>query len=128
MFQNIDDSNFMLYAAKNYNSPSCTSESEFLEDIARIKNVSRILSRYAKTGELNERLVLNHLIILYNVFDHVALTRMLAFKMGNHLHRLKPFLILIGYWPERIEGVDGQTIIGTDVSMDQKIIEKLRKI
>ena len=128
MFSNLDDSNYNLLAAKAYSCPGCASEQEFLQDLARIKSIARLFGKYSKTGDLNERLVLNHIIVLYNVFDHQMLTRMLVFKLGDYLHYLKPFLVLIGYWPERIVGIDGTDIIGTEVSMDSVIIEKLRKI
>ena len=125
----LDDNNFFLYAARNYSNP-CVDETEFLEDLSRIKNLRRLFSRYERKGELKERLIINHLVVLYNVFDHKALTRMLAFKLYDHLHLLKPFLILLNYWPERIEniGVDCETIRSNDIIMDTKIIDALRKI
>ena len=125
----LDDNNFFLYAARNYLNP-CVDENEFLEDLARIKNLRRLFSRYEKRGELKERLILNHLMILYNVFEHRALTRMLAFKLYDHLHLLKPFLLLLNYWPERIEniGPDSETIRSNDIIMDMQIVETLRKI
>lgn len=125
----LDDNNFFLYAARSYSNP-CVDENEFLEDLARIKNLRRLFSRYEKRGELKERLILNHLMILYNVFEHRALTRMLALKLYDHLHLLKPFLLMLNYWPERIEniGPDNETIRSTDIIMDMRIVEALRKI
>jgi hypothetical protein len=128
MFDYVNDSNFMMYAIKHYESPSCTGEEEFRGDLARIRSISRSFSRYRKTGEINERLVLNHFIILYNVFEYKALTNMLVFKLQDYLDYVKPFLILINYWPDRIEGGFETPIIGTDVSMDMELVEKLRKI
>lgn len=126
---NLDDSNFFLYAARNYSNP-CVDEQEFLEDLNRIKNLRRLFGRYEKHGELKERLIINHLMVLYNVFEHRALTRMLAFKLFDQLHILKPFLMLMNYWPERIEniGTESITIVSSDVIMDMRIIEVLRKI
>jgi len=128
IFDYVNENNFIMYAIKNYESSSCTSEQEFLEDLSRIKSISRSFSRYRKTGEINERLVLNHLIVLYNVFDHAAMTRMLVFKLYDYLEYLKPFLILINYWPDIIEGINDDPIVGTDISMDMILVEKLRKI
>jgi hypothetical protein len=73
---------------------------------------------------------LNHLVVLYNVFEHQALTRMLAFRLYDHLHQLKPFLMLLNYWPDKIEniGSDNETFISTNVMMDMRIVEILRKI
>ena len=126
---NLNDNNFFLYAAHNYLNP-CVDEQEFQDDLNRIKNLRRLFGRYEKHGELKERLILNHLVVLYNVFDHKALTRMLAFKLYDQLHILKPFLMLLNYWPERIEniGTNNLTIRSSDVIMDMRIVDVLRKI
>ena len=126
---NLNDSNFFLYAAHNYLNP-CVDEQEFQDDLNRIKNLRRLFGRYEKHGELKERLILNHLVVLYNVFDHKALTRMLAFKLYDQLHILKPFLMLLNYWPERIDniGTSNLTIRSSDVIMDMRIVDVLRKI
>jgi len=126
---NLNESNYFLYAAHHYLNP-CVDQEEFFEDLNRIKNIRRLFSRYEKKCELKERLILNHLVVLYNVFEHQALTRMLAFRLYDHLHLLKPFLMLLGYWPERIEniGPDQETIISSNVMMDNRIVDILRKI
>jgi hypothetical protein len=125
----LDDNNFFLYAAHHYLNP-CVDEIEFQEDLARIKNLRRLFSRYERKGELKERLILNHLMILYNVFEHKALTRMLAFRLYDYLPMLKPFLMLLNYWPERIENIGSfsETIRSNDVMMDMRVVEVLRKI
>lgn len=125
----LDDSNFFLYAAHHYLNP-CVDEQEFMDDLNRIKNIRRLFGRYEKHGELKERLIINHLMVLYNVFDHKAMTRMLAFRLYDQLHILKPFLMLLNYWPERIEniGTDCLTIRSNEVVMDMRIVEVLRKI
>ena len=125
----LDDNNFFLYAARHYMNP-CVDEQEFLEDLTRIKNVRRLFSRYEKHGELKERLIINHLMILYNVFEHKAMTRMLVFRLYNQLHILKPFLMLLNYWPERIDniGTDSVTIRSNEVVMDMRVADVLRKI
>lgn len=126
----VSDENFMLYAARHYDNPFCTTEKEFHEDLNRIKLIHKMFRRYDNDKIINERLILNHLRLLYNVFDHPHLTRMLAFRFYNHLHYLKPFLILLGYWPEKITNVGGpnMNIIGSDISMDIKLVESLRRI
>lgn len=128
--QILDDSNFMLFAAKHYENPNCLDEAEFFEDVGRIRNLQRLISRYEKTGELKDRFIMNHLIALYNVFSRDALTKMLVFKMRGQLQYLKPFLILMGYWPEKIEGIGkkNETVIGSDVAMDPFIVMVLRRI
>jgi hypothetical protein len=125
----LEDNNFFLYAAHHYMNP-CVDEQEFLEDLTRIKNIRRLFGRYEKHGELKERLIINHLMILYNVFEHKAMTRMLAFKLYDQLHILKPFLMLLNYWPERIDniGIDSLTIRTNEVVMDMRVVDVLRKI
>jgi len=126
----LDDSNFILFAARHYDNPSCVDEDEFYEDIGRIRNLQRLISRYTKTGDLKDRFILNHLTALYNVFERDALTRMLVFKMRDQLPYIKPFLVLLGYWPEKIEGIGkkNETIIGSDIPMDTLIVAILRRI
>ena len=126
---NLNESNYFLYAAHHYMNP-CVDQEEFIEDLNRIKNIRRLFGRYERKGELKERLILNHLVVLYNVFEHQALTRMLAFRLYDHLHQLKPFLMLLNYWPDKIEniGSDNETFISTNVMMDMGIVEVLRKI
>lgn len=126
----LDDSNFVLYAARHYENASNADEIEFNEDLARIKSLGKLFNRYMKNGELNDRLIMNHLIVLYNVFDHEALTRMLAYRLHNYLYYLKPFLLLLGYWPEVIKsiGPDNEDIRSVDIPMDPKIVNILRNI
>ena len=129
MFDNLTEENILLYATKAYDKPNCVM-SEFLEDMKRFNYLNKLFMRYRKYDELRERLILNHLMVLYNVFEHRALTRMLAFKLYDHLPLLKPFLVLLNYWPERIEniGPNSETIRSNDVMMDMRIVEVLRKI
>lgn len=130
MISHVSDENFLLYAAQNYDNPNCATKREFLEDLGRIKFILKMFRRYEKENVINERLILNHLILLYNVFHHEAMTRMLVLKFRDHLHLLKPFLILLNYWPDRINHVGkyGACLIGSDVSMDKNLVEILRKI
>lgn len=126
----VSDENFMLYAARHYINPRCTTEAEFLEDLSRIKFIIKMLKRYEKSGEINERLILNHLTLLYNVFEPGATTKMLVFKMPGYLHILKPFLMLLNYWPDKIMdvGAPGIIIKDIDVPLDLNIVNLLRKI
>ena len=68
--------------------------------------------------------------MLYNVFERGPLTRMLVYKLYDYLEYLKPFLILLNYWPDRVDGIgmDGEIILDTDIGVDEGIIERLRKI
>jgi hypothetical protein len=129
MIDKIDESNFMLYAAKHYDNPQCFDTLEFYEDLSRFKYIKRLFNRYEETGELKERLILNHLIILYNVFG-TSTTRMLFFKLNGYLHLLKPFIVLLGYLPDKVHGigVENKTIISSDIPMDENVVKILRKI
>jgi len=129
MFETLDNSNFLLFAAKFYDNPGADLL-EFQEDLDRIKYIKRLMSKYKDGKELRTRLILNHIIVLYNVFEVKACTRILAFRLYEHLELIKPFLLYLNYWPERIEpiGVNKEVIYGSDIKMDMIIISELRKI
>lgn len=124
----LNEANALVYAAKYYDNPHFFDTVEFYEDLSRFKYLKKLFGRYEETGEINERLVLNHLIVIYNVFGVEAATKLLFLKMENYGSYLKPFLLLLNYLPEVIFGVDGKNINTSDIIMDQKIVEKLRKI
>jgi len=130
MFDYINEQNFLFYAAKFYSNPQCYSEDEFKEDLDRFKYLKRLFNRYVETGDLKERLILNHLIPLYNVFEVEPCTRMLFWKLRGFEKQLKPFLMLLGYLPETIKGVgDKSNIIRTvDISLDKEVVNILRNI
>ena len=90
--------------------------------------LKRLFKRYHEKGDLKERLVINHLVVLYNVFDREAATRMLVFKLENYLHYLKPFLVMMGYWPRTIDGINGISIDGEGVPVNTNVVELLRRI
>ena len=123
-FSIITNNNFLLFATKHYDNPHCENMDEFYEDLNRIKYIKRLLRKYKKTGILRERLILNHLIILQNVFGPMVTSRMLFFKIDEELFsELKTFLIFLNYLPDRIPEVDLEKI-----PLDNKIISTLRKI
>lgn len=128
--EKLDETNFMLYAAKYYDNPACYDTLEFYEDLNRFKYIKRLFSRYEETGELKERLILNHIIILYNLFGVPATTRMLFLKLKGFYHCLVPFLILLNYLPEKVNniGLDGKTITTSDIILDPGVVNALREI
>ena len=130
ILDNLNESNYILIAAKAYDNPSCTDMAEFHEDLSRIKYLKRLFKRYRETGDLKERLILNHLIILYNVFHHSAITPILLMKLDGYWDYLKPFLIYLNFWPEDQfkNPMTGQYVRSSDVEMDQKICNALRKL
>ena len=128
--EKLDETNFMLYAAKHYDNPACYDTIEFYEDLNRFKYIKRLLSRYEETGELKERLILNHIIILYNLFGVPATTRMMFLKLKGFYHCLVPFLILLNYLPDKVYnvGLEGKTIATSDIVLDPGVVNALREI
>ena len=126
----LDESNFLLYAAKHYDNPQCYDTIEFYDDMKRFKYIKRLLNRYLEENDLKEKLILNHIIILYNVFGTEATVRMLFLKCRNMEHLLKPFLVFLNLLPEKIEnvGVDNKTLYTKDIQTDINILKKLREI
>ena len=123
----LDETNFLLYAAKHYDNPQCHSTEEFLEDVKRIKYIKKLITRYIESGELKERLILNHLTILCNVFGPEVLSKILYLKMKPQFQYVKPFLILMNVLPEQLHNIKDESLVVTDlIPMDESIIQTLR--
>ena len=129
IFDDLNEKNFLLYAMKEYNNPQCTEVEEFNDDLKKIKYIKRLLNQYVSEGVLKERLLLNHIIIFYNVFPPAAATRILFFKIKERFWPiLKPFLFYLKLMPEdRIESIMGREIKTNEILMDQGVIDSLRK-
>jgi hypothetical protein len=124
MKDKLSPNNFVLYAMKMYSNPLCTGIDEFKEDIMRVKYIKRLLLKYKNNGELRERLILNHLIILQNVFGAEACTRILFYKLPKELHSyLKTFLEYLQYLPMEIPELDLSR-----VNTDHRILKALQRI
>ena len=118
-FNKLTNGNYMMYALLHYDNPHCKDIKEFFEDIKRIHYVRRLLKRYYIEDVLKERLILNHLITFYNVFEAKAATRILFFRVEKKFHpALKTFLVFIN----KIRYED------EDVSLDEGVINVLRNI
>lgn len=127
----LNDSNFLLYAAANYTNPSVYDTDEFHEDLNRFKYVKKLFYRYHERGELRERLILNHLITLYNIFEPTANTRMLFFRIDeDHWPSLKTFLLFLNFMPEVVYHIEeeNRNIISSDIPIEIDIAMALRKI
>ena len=121
-FDMITEENYMLFAMKVYENPQCKSMNEFHEDMNRIKYLKRLFKKYKSTGVLRERLILNHIIILYNVFGVEAATRILFARLDKELHPiLKTFLVFLHMFPEKIPETDLVSI-----PLDKRITDRLR--
>ena len=126
---NLTEENFLIYAMKCYNAPHCIL-SEFESDIKRTKYLKRLFRRYRVTKILKERLILNHIIVLYNVFGAEATIRMLFLKCRGMEILLKPFLVFLNLLPDKIEniGIENKTIYTNTIDIDLTILKKLREI
>lgn len=124
----LTEENFQLFAMKYYDNPNCTDLLEFHDDLRRIRYIKRLFKKYKDTGELKDRLILNHLVVLYNMFENRAMTRMLFQKLEEYSGYLKPFLMFLNYWPTDIGKVNGRTITDSNVPLNQGIVDALRKI
>lgn len=128
MFENICSENVLLYAVKAYDKPNCIM-SEFEEDMKRFNYLNRLFTRYRKLGELRERLVINHLIILNNVFGPEVVTRLLFFKISqSHYSILKTYLLFLNIMSEKVKGIDGVDLISSNIPVDMQVVTELRKI
>ena len=127
-FDDLNEKNFLLYAMQHYENPQCVEVEEFNDDLKKIKYIKRLFNQYAIEGVLKERLLLNHIIVFYNVFSVEAATRILFYKLEEDVWpMLKTFLFYLNFLPDKIESINGKTILATDIPMDQGIVDSLRK-
>ena len=128
MFDELNDDNFMIYAMKCYETPNCIM-SEFENDIKRTKYLKRLFRRYKVSKSLKERLILNHIILLNNVFGHDATARILFYRIDERDYDvLKTFLVYLNIMPEAIKGIRGNNIYNSEIPLDEDIAEILSKI
>jgi len=123
--EKLNESNFLVYAMHHYDNPQCHSLQEFEEDIKKFLYLKKLLSRYKNYDELRERLILNHIIVLYNIFGESA-TRMLFYKIDESCWDvLVTFLVYLDRMPAELPEYG---IILSDIVLDETIISTLRKI
>lgn len=119
------DAEFLQYAMHNYDNPQCSTVIEFEEDLKKFLYIKKLFTRYKKNDELKERLILNHLIVLFNLFGEATL-KMLFYKIEREdWNLLATFLIYINKLPENVPGT---MLVSSDFKLDEKIISELRKI
>lgn len=122
-FDRLNEENFVMYAMKMYSNPQCKNMDEFYEDLDRIKYIKRLLHKYINRGVLRERLILNHIIVLTNLFGATATTKMLFYKLEENMFpALKTFLLYLNYLPEEIEEVPIK-LIETDLYITKMLRE-----
>ena len=129
LFDDLNEKNYVHYAMKYYMNTQCTSVEEFNEDLNKVKYVKRLFNRFLETGELRTNLIMNHLIVIYNVFETEAATRMLFFKVEKRFHSiLKPFLLFMERLPKVVKGIDGKDVVVNDIPLNEMTVKELRKI
>lgn len=125
MNDKLNESNFLIYAMHHYDNTQCYSLAEFEDDLKKFLYLKKLLSRYKNNGDLKERLILNHIIVLYNLFGD-ATTKMLFYKVDEDCWDiLITFLVYLDRMPEIITDY-GITL--SEVILDEKVISTLRKI
>ena len=125
---NLTEENFLIYAMKCYNAPHCIL-SEFESDIKRTKYLKRLFRRYKITKILKERLILNHIILLNNVFGPVPTARILFYKTDERDYDiLKTFLEYLDIMPNEVKGINGKDIHTSEIALDPNVVEILLKI
>ena len=124
-FNELTNENYLMYALLHYDNPHCVDIKEYFEDVRKLKYIKRLFNRYKEDGIIKERLILNHLISFYNVFENDAATRLLFFRVGKEYYSLlKTFLVYLNRMPDKVN----ETLFSIDIDMDKQIIETLRKI
>jgi len=122
----LTESTFLLFASKHYDNPQCSDISEFEEDLKRFQYLRKLFGRYRQDNDLKERLILNHLIIIYNVFGPEA-TDMLFMKLHEFHDCLKPFVEYLNFMPEIIRYED-VVLHKNNIDSDDSIAEILKGI
>jgi hypothetical protein len=122
IFNELNEDNFLLFAIKHYENPQAVTKEDFDRDLNHFKYIKRLLKRYKNTGQLKTHLLLNHFIILYNIFGE-ATTAMLFFKIESELwSAMKSFIIFLGRFPEYPKsGIH-------DIQVDMNCLTELYKI
>ena len=126
-FDDINENNIELYCMKFYDNPQCIGTEDYRDDMKRFKYLKRLLNHYLTTHELKQRLILNHLIMIYNLFENEAATRILFYKIDeNSCHVLKPFIIYLKRMPKVVRSIRGTNIRDSDITLDQHVVKQLR--
>jgi len=124
-FNELTNENYLMFALLHYDNPHCIDIKEYFEDVRKLKYIKRLFNRYKEDDVLKERLILNHIISFYNVFDNEAATRLLFFRVGEEYHSLlKTFLVFLNRMPDKIN----ENLYSSDIYLDEKIIEILRDL
>jgi hypothetical protein len=120
LFDELTEETFLLFAARHYYNPKCIDADEFFEDIKRFKYIKRLINRYFESGNLSVNLLLNHIVVVFNVFDIGPGLKLLEYKFDKKYWTvIKPIIIFLKVVPNDKY---------TDIAMDKNVINELRKI
>lgn len=126
MFE-LNEDNFLMFAIKHYDNPGCNGIKEFHDDVKRFKYLKKLLRRYRNNDDLKERLIINHIVILCNVFGVEAATKMLFYKIEQDLWpALKTFMVFLNFMP--IEVIVSRGVNEVEIPLDENIIKLLRQL
>lgn len=126
MFE-LNEDNFLMFAIKAYDNPGCNGIKEFHDDVKRFKYLKKLFRRYKNNDDLKERLIINHIVVLCNVFGVEAATKMLFYKIEEDLWPvLKTFLVFLNFMP--IEVIVSKGINEVEIPLDDKVVKLLRQI
>ena len=127
-FDDLTNDNILLYAIKSYDKPNMLM-SEFKEDMKRFNYLKRLFRRYRKDNDLKNQLILNHIVVLSNVFGAEVITRLLFFNMAREDYSaIKTYLLFLSHMPDVVLGIRGQNLLSSDIPVDMNIANTLRKI
>jgi hypothetical protein len=122
IFNELNDDNFLLFAIKNYENPQAVTRDDFEKDLNHFKYIKRLLKRYIKKGELKTHLLINHFIVLYNIFGE-ATTPMLFYKLDSEMWpQIKTFILFLDRLPDY-----PKTYVHT-IEIDQHCMNQLKQI
>lgn len=127
----LTDETFLLYCSRHYDGRHCATMEDFEEDLNRLRYIKKLVTRYRTTGELKERLIMNHIMVLYNVFGAHVASRIMYFKLKDQFDVIKPFLVQLNILPEfyyNIGGEDTEPVDTEILPMDVKVITAIREM
>ena len=125
----LNSNNIQSFSENSYRNPQCVCAEDFHEDMNRVKYVKRLLNKYRKGEELKTRLILNHIICFYNVFDKYSATRIWFFKIDREYWSiLKTFLEYLSLMPVVVHGVNGENIFSENLETDEDVLRDLENL
>ena len=130
MITELTEENFVMYAMKHYDNPACRGMAEFEDDLKKFRYLKRLFRKYTAGKGLKERLIVNHIVVLYNLFGPEAATKMLFFKVEEkYWSQLKTFLVYLSIMPVGFEvSKKGVVVQGFEIPLVEKVSNALREI